>query len=227
MAASERFLAGRGPGMIRRVWRTVGVVLVIGVATSGCSFREAALEPIDRPERSTLPPNDRARLAKMFDDELERFDLRLTRGALIDLSGNRYERSDTGTHLALYVEPVSDDYSPLDYLDNLVPVTKLFAPEIFQRWPGLMSFDVCQEPRGAIDAGEEPPPETQVNVSRIQSEAIDWATVDNVDLVAAALSEPPQVRLIISKRIRELPAYDELLAEVEAETGLTPPDSDD
>lgn len=203
------------------------VAVMATVALGGCSFREAALEPVDRPERSTLPPSDRVRLADMFDDELEAFGLRLTRGALIDLSGNRYEPSDTGTHLALYVEPTSGDYSRLDYLDNLVPVTKVFAPGIFERWPGLMSFDVCQEPPGAIDASEEPPPETQVNVSRIQSDAIDWGTLDDVDLVAAALSEPPQVRLIVSERIRELTAYDELLAEVEAETGLTPPSSDD
>jgi hypothetical protein len=196
------------------------------VLASGCSFREAALEPVERPERSTLPPNDRDRLAAMFDDELEEFGLRLTRGSLIDLSGDGYEASDTGTHLALYVEPVADDYTRLDYLRNLVPVTKIFAPGIFERWPGLMSFDVCQEPPGAIDADEEPPPETQINITREQSGDIEWATVDNVDLLAAALGEPPQARLIISERIRELAAYDDLLARVKAETGLTPPPSD-
>ncbi|MQA98987.1 MAG: hypothetical protein GEU78_01620 [Actinobacteria bacterium] len=161
----------------------------------------------------------------MFDDELEPFGLRLTRGALIDISGDKYEPSDEGTHLALYVEPGSDAYSGLDYLANLVPLTKVFLPEVFDRWPGLMSFDVCQEPPGALDSDEEPPPETQINVSRVQSDTIDWGTVDDVDLLAAAFGEPPQVRLVISERIRALPEYDELVAEVEAETGLTPSSS--
>jgi hypothetical protein len=206
------------------VWGLAALVLVL---VAGCSFREAALQPIDRPERSTLPPNDRDRLADMFDEDLERFGLRLTRGALIDISGDDYEPSDEGTHLALYVEPTSVAYSGLDYLENLVPLTKVFLPEVFDRWPGLMSFDVCQEPPGALNSDEEPPPETQINVSRVQSDAIDWGTVDDTDLLAAAFAEPPQVRLVISKRLRGLPAYDDLVAKVEAETGLTPPESSD
>jgi hypothetical protein len=197
----------------------LGALMLIATA---CSSPEALLEP-DPPARSTLPPNDRDRLAEMFDDELEGFGLRLTRGALIDLSGDGYEPSDTGTHLALYVEPASDHYSGPDYLENLVSVTKVFVPQVFDRWTGLKSFDVCQEPPAAIDANDEPSPETQINVSRVQSDAMDWAAADNVDLLAAAFSEPPQLRLTISKRIRDLPDYGDLLAEVEAETGLTPP----
>ena len=216
---------GERPKLARRLLALASMALLVITVTS-CSFREAAPEPVDESQGSELPPNDGKELAAMFDAELEPFGLRLARGALVDLGGNGYEFSDTGTHLALYVEPVSSPYSRVRYLRNLAPVAKVFAPEVFERWPGLESFDVCQEPPASIDDSDEPPPETQVNMSREQSEGLEWDSLDNVDLLAAALSQPPGVRLIISERIRDLSEYDRLLAEVKAETGLEPPNTD-
>ena len=123
-----------------------------------------------------LPPNDKAAIERFFKPALERLGVRLTRGALIDL--RTAKPSATGTHLAVYVEPTGD-FTPEDYARGTVKTLRAFIPAAFERWGGLKSFDLCQEPLPATDARPEPPPVTKVELTRSASRTVRW---DNLDL---------------------------------------------
>jgi hypothetical protein len=128
--------------------------------------------------------------------------MRLTpRGGLIDRSDGYYQ-SASGDHLALYVEPI-DGRTTQEYVDGILSISQVFAPDVFDRWPGLRSFDVCQEPLPAVDPRDEPIPITQIELTRAQSDAIDWDTVTVGDLVAASRATPPQLRLVVSTMISD------------------------
>lgn len=133
--------------------------------------------------REGLPPAQALALTDRYGDELADHGMALTdRGGLIDRSDG-YDQSEAGTHLALYLEPVGDRDTDA-YLDGIVELTELFATDVFERWPELESFDVCQE-RG--DAGEdESPTLSQVELTRETATAIDWETATLADLLAAA-----------------------------------------
>jgi hypothetical protein len=162
--------------------RAVSLLLVLSAAFSG-----AACAPTDG-ERS-LPPNDFDELADIFDPELEPLGLKLTRGALIDTRGGRYRPSDTGRHLAVYVEPTGQ-YTPAEYAEGIVPSAQVFLPEVFRRWDHLKTFDVCQEPLPGQDDRKEPPPVTQLFLSRAEARDLDWKDVTLGELLAA--KEPPR-----------------------------------
>jgi len=179
-----------------RVFVTLFLAIVLGAACSDSSEPRAA---------EHLPPNDFDALAQMFDDELEPLGLRLTRGALIDTSSG-YEESDTGRHLAVYVEPTGE-YATADYVDGIVPSAQAFLPEVFERWDRLETFDVCQEPLPGADDREEPPPVTQLYASREEAAEIDWTTVDLGQLVAAAEPARRDFRLYVSPTVRSDPSF--------------------
>lgn len=170
-------------------------------------FAGAACGPDGTEERS-LPPNDFEQLVDIFDAELEPLGLKLTRGALIDTSNGRYQPSDTGRHLAVYVEPTGE-YTTTEYAEGIVPSAQVFLPEVFERWDRLETFDVCQEPLPADDDREEPPPVTQLYLSRSDSERFDWKTVTLPELIAAAEGAGPEFRLYAAPPVRSDPAYAE------------------
>jgi hypothetical protein len=123
---------------------------------------------------SDLPPADFATLAAIFDPLVEPLGYRLGRGTLID--PETYEESPDATHLAVYLTPLAAK-SPDEYASDLVPVARVFLPAIFETWPGLESFDVCQEPFEF--EGDGPPPGlTVLEVDRAAAEAVDWETID-------------------------------------------------
>ena len=98
-----------------------------------------------------------------------------TAAALIDRSGGGYVASPTGQHLALYVEPI-DDRTMDEYFDGILDVAVVFS-DIYDRWPGLETYDVCQEPPDPDGTqGPEPLPVTQIELTRAESDAIDWDT---------------------------------------------------
>ncbi|MFQ5948620.1 MAG: hypothetical protein ACE5KX_07160 [Acidimicrobiia bacterium] len=134
-----------------------------------------------------LPPPDRASLVEIFGAMVEPMGLRITRASLVDRAD--FERSPTGTHLALYVEPIGD-FTADQYAQHIVPLAQVFLPLVFDRWPGLESFDVCQEPPPEVDDSPVPPSVTVVEVTRQQAEAIDWAAIDLAGLIAAYNGEP-------------------------------------
>ena len=126
-----------------------------------------------------MPPAAALDLEPIYGAALAELGLRLIdRGGLIDRSGGGYEPSPTGTHLALYVEPIGDERSVDEYLDGIRNVGVVFS-DLFERWPGLVSYDVCQEPiEDDGDPATEPLPVTQIELTKEESAAIDWDTVD-------------------------------------------------
>jgi hypothetical protein len=166
-----------------------------------------------------LPPAGRAALVKVFGPLVAPLGLRVTRAALVD---TKNRRSAAGTHLAVYVEPVGT-YTPEQYIDGLVTVSRVFVPRVFRRWDGLRSFDVCQEPRPARDASAEPPPETQVFVRRRGVGALDWQHADVGALLTAAAQAvsgpdpvPIALTVYVAKHLRDVPAYASAAAESRA-----------
>ncbi len=160
---------------------------------------------------SPLPPSDRTDLVAIFDPKVRRFGLRVTRASLVNANE---QRSKSGTHLAIYVEPTGR-YTPQDYIDGAVDVTRVFLPYVFTRWKGLRSFDVCQEPPPAVDDRLSPAPETQVFATRAGSKRIDWPTVDVADLIrrsnsevaAAGSARDAAFSLYVAPHLQNTPAY--------------------
>lgn len=155
------------------------LMLVTLLLATACTEAEPASVPAP-----SLPPHTFEELEPLFAPIFEPMGLTLTRAGLHDLDRN-YARSPDGDHLALYVEPL-EDWTAHAYADAIVPSMRPLAPEIFGRWPGLASFDLCLEPPPHIDADPEPQPATQVFVSRAERNAIDWDTATLADLMAAS-----------------------------------------
>src|SRR5262249_18228711 len=130
-----------------------------------------------------LPPSNRAALDKMFRADLKPLGLRVSRGLLQNLA--TYKEDPHGTHLALYVTPTSSKYATADYVQNFAKITRVFVPMVFQRWKGLESFDICQEP--VNDPRDEPPPVTQIFLKRTALDRVgSWKRATLPDLLAAS-----------------------------------------
>lgn len=141
---------------------------------------------LDASDVRPLPPNDPTTLAQIYDPLLEPMGLRITRGALVDRADGGYEVTDDGTHLALYVEPTGE-YTDDDYLAGVWDVAALLTPDVFARFTDLVSYDVCQEPHPNEDDRPEPPPVSQLDITRDAAGQIDWADGSLPDLVAASM----------------------------------------
>src|SRR6478672_619376 len=64
-------------------------------------------------------------------------------------------------------------------------ITRVFVPMVFDRWKGLESFDICQEP--VNDPRDEPPPVTQIYVNRSALDRVgSWKKATLPDLLAAS-----------------------------------------
>ena len=170
--------------------------------TTASSDTSTTAKPVD-----PLPPAAAADLEPIYGPALAALGLRLTdRGGLIDRTGGGYVPSAEGTHLALYVEPVGDRSVP-QYIEGIRDVAVVFG-DVFERWPGLVSYDVCQEPVEAPgESAGEPLPITQIELTREEAEAIDWDTVSVVDLVRASRADPPGLALRVSSTLARDPAY--------------------
>ncbi len=131
-----------------------------------------------------LPPADPLALEALYGDELAELGVHLTdRGGLIDRTGG-YESSSEGTHLALYVAPIGDRTDD-EYVDGIVELARLFLPDVFDRWPGLETFDVCQELPEDEETGYVSTV-TQIDIGRSAAADLDWDTVELADLVRAS-----------------------------------------
>lgn len=157
--------------------------LVVAVLLCGCTDEAAA----------PLPPLAAEEVAPIYADELAELGLVLTdRGGLVD--AQTYEPDPDGTHLSLYVAPVGDRPDEA-YVDGLASVTAVFARDVFDRWPELESFDVCQEavPTQGADSA---PARTQVTLTREAARSVDWSRA-TVDDVATATGEFPESFLFV------------------------------
>jgi hypothetical protein len=144
----------------------VGAVLLV-LTVGACGGGDA--------DDAGLPPRSKAAISAPFEDELADMGLRITRAALVDPETGLPARD--ATHLAVYVEPTGS-YSLDDFADGVVTVSRVFLPSAFERWPGLTSFDVCQEPVPGVDDSPQPAPKTQIAVSRTEADEFDWAGAD-------------------------------------------------
>jgi hypothetical protein len=174
----------------------------------------------------SLPPAARKDLVAIFAKKVKPLGLRVTRAALVNPSE---ERDPEGTHLAIYVEPTGD-YSIDAYLQGTVDVSKVFLPYVFRRWKDLRSFDVCQEPRPAVDPRPVPAPETQVYATRAGSKLVDWKTVDVATMIrtsreesaAAGTQRLPRFSVFVAEHIQITPAYQQVAGTAAATTPDTP-----
>jgi len=128
----------------------------------------------DLPFETDLPPRTFADLQGIYQPLVDGMGLRLTRAAVI--------RIKTGPHLQLYVEPTGTAISPQDYLARIVPLAKAIVPDAFAAYPGIATFDICQEPPPGVDDSPEPPPITVLFLTRAQVESVHWDTVTLRDL---------------------------------------------
>jgi len=203
---------GKQLGSIRAVRaRALALVLALGcggLLGAACSDGDGGSSAAAKPANSELdlPPNDRERLAAVFDPALERLGLRLTRGTLVDTGEGRYEPSDTGRHLAVYVEPTGP-YTPAQYAEGIVTSARVFLPEVFERWGDVETFDVCQEPLPAVDDRSEPPPVTQLYVTRREASGIEWSDVRLADLLAKREPQRPDYTLYVAPAVMADPAF--------------------
>ncbi len=198
----------------------LGVLVALALVASGIGVASAGAD------ESSLPPSARKDLVAIFEKKVKPFGLRVTRAALVN---PQQERDPSGTHLAIYVKPTGE-YTIDDYLEGTVDVSKVFLPYVFERWKGLKSFDVCQEPKPSVDDSEAPSPETQVYASRAGSKLVDWKTVDVATMISASRKEAAiagakrQVRfsLFVAKHLQITPAYQQAAGTAATTTPASP-----
>jgi hypothetical protein len=155
----------------------------------------------------------------VYDAALATMGLRLTRATLVDTSGGGYRASTQGRHLALYVEPTAER-DLAGYAEDLWTLSALMTPDVFDRWPGLESYDICQEPVPGVDDSAEPPPVTQVNLTRGAAERIDWDGGNLTDLLVAWRTDP-QVVVIAGRDLRRTAVFQEADAQAREQTDTT------
>jgi hypothetical protein len=191
--------------------------LTLAISAAACSSGVSSTETSER----ELPQNDKVAIEKVFSRRLDRLGLRLTRGALVDLKTGKV--SDRGTHLAVYVEPTGP-YTADDYAGRIVTVTKVFAPRSFERWGGLTSFDVCQEPLQSLDTRPEPPPKTKVDMTRKASGKIDWKRLDLPQLLTVAKRlGTRELSVYAEPEVRRTTMYQDAVVKAQAASPSTNP----
>lgn len=157
----------------------IAVATVALVVAGGCSSPDPAATPAEpgtvastgrTAPGASLPPDDAAELAEIFQPLLTPLGLRFTRGSVVARGG------DTPNHLALYAEPTAT-WEDERFVTTIVPLARAVTPVVFATWSGLDSYDICQEPSPAIDDSPEASPITQLDMERSYAESVDWDTV--------------------------------------------------
>jgi hypothetical protein len=186
------------------------------IATLGAALLTATVlvAPAARAQTGPLPPSQREQLAKIFDPALKKLGLRTTRAGLQDLETYRFTAD--GTHLAVYVEPIeTDGIEDEFYVDRVASSAKVFLPKVFNRWPGLESFDVCIEP--VEIPSPTPPPVTQIFVTKDTFGSVKWKRADLAALIERAAEESTGSSesgnretffLYLSPRLHDVPEYE-------------------
>ena len=163
--------------MSARVRRFAASLLV--VAALAAAVPAGAAVPARR-----LPPSTRDELAAIFDAKVRDLGFQTSRALLQNL--DTYAADPNGRHLAIYLEPIDDEFTDAEYVASFDDVAKVFLPLAFKRWKGLKSFDVCLEPLPSEDASEAPPPITQLLVTRRGVRVLDWKDATLADMLVAA-----------------------------------------
>lgn len=167
------------------------VLSALAMVLGGCAGATDAESPTTAPTPAAdpgdlLPPHTRDALAELFTPIVEPLGFRVTRASLVDLT--TYRASPEGRHLAVYVTPM-EEFTAAEHAEAFIPLATAFLPHVFERWPGLESFDICQEPRFP-PAYVTPPAITVLDLDRATAETIAWEAVDLSGLIALARVEP-------------------------------------
>ena len=155
-----------------------------------------------------LPPGDDEGIEDIFQPFFDPLGLEFTYGSIQEL--------ESGKHLALYVEPTGPATDE-QYLERLLSSSAVVIPFLFDEYPGLNSFDICQEPvPTGPDDPPQPEPRTVVHLTRAQAGTVeDWATATLVDLITASRTgKGGEVR--VDAAIARLPGYVDALARANA-----------
>jgi hypothetical protein len=149
-------------------------------APAGTAPAGDALPPLE-----SLVEDDLEALQAVYGPPLETLDLLVTRGGVVEYRG--------GTHLQLYAEPTTaeEENSAQVYLDRMLTSFQVLVPRLFDAYPEMDSFDLCQEPvPTAAEPRAEPgyeEPVTLLLLTRAGYESVpDWGSATLADLFAAA-----------------------------------------
>lgn len=153
--------------------RRRAALALVGVLAFG-----ACADPAE--SATSLPPHERDALAAIFDPLVEPLGYRVTRAALI--TRDTYVVDPAGDHLAIYLSPL-DDIGFDRFATDLPAITEVFLPLVFERWPALASFDVCQEPFAS--ESQTPPSQTIVDLTREAAALVEWNGIDLAGLIDA------------------------------------------
>lgn len=154
----------------------------------------------------THPPGDADGIAALINPMVADLGLRFTYGSLIDRTANgTFEASPTGDHFAVYVEPVGE-YTDAEYIENTWILAERLTPFLFATYPGLESYDICQEPRPTENDEAIPPPTTQLDIFRGPAAEIDWENGSLATLIASNRDEPTTT-LNLDERLQQLPEF--------------------
>lgn len=194
------------PGRAARA-RLVALVAAASLAAGGC----AAEHPSGSSPRTTqlpaaaLPPDNVAALAPIIDPVVRPLDLRVTRVVLVN--PKTADAGPTAPRLELYVAPITP-FSDDRYIGAILPLARALTPFVLQRWPGLSSFEVCQEALG-VEGSASPETQTVFDVSRDYGLATEWSRVELSTLVADYRGGRAEIRLAVTPRLQ--PALDTVL----------------
>jgi len=166
------------------------LAVAVSLAATGCSGGRARTL-----SAAALPPGTVAELAPTIDPLVAPLGLRLARAELV--------RRGSGRHLALYLQPV-DAYTDDRYIDTIVPLAAVLTPFVLRRWPGLGSYDVCQEPAPGVDDRAVPDSVTVLDVDRHYGAATDWSRARLSKLVADTLDHRPGIVVGVTSRLSPL-----------------------
>ena len=139
-------MASRGVLTVRGRLAAGAVVLTCLAAACSGGQPRATTSPTTAVGR--LPPPDFAGLAPIIDPLVRPLDLALARANLVDRTTGA--PGPGARHLALYVEPIRD-FTDAEFVQAIVPLGRALTPFVFRQWPGLESYDICQERSPGVD----------------------------------------------------------------------------
>jgi hypothetical protein len=187
------------------VRRRGALLLVVGLAVSGCGGSEESPPVAHEGAQEVSWAEQHADLVRTFDEQLAPLDLRISRAGVTERYGEgEYDAEGVGGHLAVYVAPTRR-FTPDDYVNRIAPVAQVFVPSVFEAFPDIRSFDVCQEPSGPHE--ETPKPVTQLLVDREQSALTEWSSADLTTLVQAGAAVPNRLTLIVRGEAQTSPVW--------------------
>ncbi len=164
------------------------------------------------PASLTYPAGDDASLEAFLNPLVEEFGVRFQRGSLVNRGDEVYEASATGTHLALYVEPL-EPFTDDQFVVNTWAIAARVTPVVFNSYSGVMSYDICQVPYTDQPREGTPPPVTQVDIDRQTAAEIDWANGSLADLLVGLQDPEATLTVRLNPELQQTPAFVAALSE--------------